>query len=237
MKIFGVLNSLVTLLFLLSLNVSAQNYIAGTYIGKETGQNLIIKQDGGFFLFNHERRDKVFQLDTMSFGSWRLEGDFIVLNTPKSINSSRLKVEVEEGYIPNSDSLVVEILNPYEDYYRNYGGRRLFDYVFSIDSYESNLGPEIYMQGNKISLYKTENNKIVNISIYIIPNCFLYPSSLAFNNLETYLYLFKNRSSNYIKVTIPQLTLEYIGYVRFKEEYVKITQNKLLLRGEVYIKR
>lgn len=225
------------LFLVLSLNVSAQNYLAGSYIGKENGQKLLIKQDGSFSFLNHERRGKVFQLDTISFGSWKLDGDFIVLNTPKSINSSRLKVEVEESYIPNSDSLVVEILNPYEDYYRNYGGRRLFDYVFSIDSYESNLGPEIYMQGNKISLCKTESNKIVNISIYIIPNCFLYPSTLAFNCLETDLYLFKNRSSNYIKVTIPQLTLEYIGYVRFKEEYVKITPNKLLLRGEIFKKK
>lgn len=40
--------------------------------------------------------------------------------------------------------------------------------------------------------------------------------------------------TNYIKVDIPDFTFDYIGYERYKEEYVKIKKGKLLLRGEIF---
>jgi len=55
--------------------------------------------------------------------------------------------------------------------------------------------------------------------------------------LVTNTYTFKNKNSNYIRVIIPNFTFEYIGYERFKEEYVKIRQNKLILRGETFDKQ
>jgi len=174
--------SLIIILFL-NLNVCAQKDLVGKYLGNETNRSLIINPDGSFLLLNENRNVILYHIDTLSFGKWRIDGDFAILNTPKSIESRSLKVVVEENFIPNSDTLVLEILNPYEEYFLKYGGKRLFDYVFFIDSFEGKFGPEIFMKSNKTSLYKTKNDKIVNLNITIVPLSYLYPSTLAFNYL------------------------------------------------------
>ena len=221
----------------LSLDLNAQKSLVGKYIGKETNRILTINQDGSYFLLNEERGVLLYHIDTLSFGKWNQNDCFIVLNTPKSIENRSLKVNVIEKYIPNEDTLKIEINNPYENYFQMYGGRRLFEYIFFIDSYEARFGPEIFMKNNEISLFKTKNDKIVSLNITIVPSSYLYPSTLAFNYLVTDTYTFKDRTSNYIKVNIPDLTLDYIGYVRYREEYVRIMKNALILRGEVFEKQ
>jgi hypothetical protein len=218
----------------LNFDLSAQKNVIGKYIGAETNRTLTINQDGSYFLLNEKHGVILYHIDTLSYGKWKQDGVFIILNTPKSIESRSLRVNVIEKYIPNIDTLKIEISNPYEDYFQKYGGKRLFEYVFFIDSYEAKFGPEIFMKGNKISLYKTENDKIVSLNITIVPVCYLYPSPLAFNYLVSDTYTFKNRNSNYIKVNIPDFKFEYIGYERYKEEYLRIRKNGLILRGEVF---
>lgn len=225
---------LITLALFLNLNIYAQKNIAGSYIGKETNRVLILNPDSNYYLLNEEAGYILYHLDTLSFGKWRKDDGFIILNSSKNLEGISFKADVKEEFLPEKDSLVIEINNPYEEYFRRIGGKRLFDYIFYIDSYDHKFGPEIQMKNNKIGLYKTKKDKIVNINITIVPNSYLYPSILAFNYLTTDLYSFKNRSSNYIKINIPNFTFEYIGYIRFRNEYVRIKKGDLYLRGELF---
>jgi hypothetical protein len=231
-KLLGIF--FISIAVFLNSDLCAQKNTIGTYIGRETNRTLNIKQDGSYFLLNEKNEMILYHFDTLSYGKWKQDGLFIILNSPKEIESRSLRVNVIEKYIPNTDSLTIEISNPYEDYFQKYGGKRLFEYIFFINSYEARFGPEIYMKGDKISLNITKNDKIVSLNITIVPLCFLYPSPIAFNYLVSDTYTFTNRSSNYIKVNIPDFTFEYIGYERFKEEYVRIRKNELILRGEVF---
>jgi len=239
LKIYRNLLSVLILIILtlLSIDVYAQKDVIGKYVGKESNRTIILKKDGGFYLLNEGRGIMFYHIDTLSFGSWKICNNFIILNSSESIKSRKLKVNVQESYNPNSDSLLVEIFNPYEDFSRKYEkGHRIFKYVFYIDSYEGRFGPEVCMKSNKISLPKSSYDKIVNMVITIIPNSYLYPYRLAFNYLETDTYTFSDRNSNHIKVTIPNFTFEYIGYERFREECVRLIRNELILRGEIFKK-
>jgi hypothetical protein len=221
----------------LTTNLSAQNSIIGSYKCDECDRQLTLNADHRFILLDLNKGVYFYHLDTLSFGTWRQENNFVVLNTPKSIESQKLKIIVEESFNPNSDSLVLEIFNPYENFSNQYEKvNRVFSYLFFIDSYESKYGPEIYMKGNRIALPKLITDKIVNLNLTIVPNSYLYPCPLAFNYLTTDMYTFRNRDANYIKIDIPDFTFNYIGYLRFDKEYVRIKNSTLLIRGKEFKK-
>lgn len=212
----------------------SQDSLAGKYHCAGVLKSLVVNEDGNYFLLNEDPRRIYYRIDTLSFGKWKLDGDFIVLNTSKSIAGQKIDVVIEEHYKPG-DSLILEISNPYENFAKKMVGEREFHYIFSIDSYSGSFGPSISMKNNRIALYKSNNDKIFSIYFIIIPNSFLYPYPLAFNYLITDNYIIKNNDANYLKVSIPKFTYEYIGYIRFNSEYVKIIdKNKLKLRGEIF---
>lgn len=219
------------------LDVIAQNNIIGKYIGQESNRTLKLIEDNSFIIRNDEN-SMVFQLDTLSFGTWKQEKSFIILNTPDEINNNVLKVNVIESVVV-SDTLKIKINNPYEKYFHE--GKmhrpRYFNYFLQISSDDSTFGPLLFLDENQTHLYKKEKDRIYNIEIFMVPLCFEYPSTLSFNFLKTELYTFKNTSSNCIVIDIPQFTFDYIGYERYREEYVKIKKkDELLLRGELFKK-
>lgn len=223
-------------LILLSINLSAQRNIIGKYIHEGTGKVLVIENNEKYFLLNGGNKSLAYHVDTLSYGNWNMDESFLVLNVSKSIDSQIVNMQIEEKTTERTDSLVVEIHNPYESLFNHYGGRRIFKYIFSIDSYKGGFGPEVHMEHNRIALPKVEDDKIVNINLYIVPNSYLYSTPLYYNYLVTDNYEFKNINSNHIEIDLPDMTLAYIGYVRFKDEYVRVKRNKLILRGDVYQK-
>lgn len=194
-------------------------------------QTLVLNADGTYVLINNKERVLLHYIDTLSFGKWEEEGNFFVLNSHKRIENQELKVSVIEEYQENFDSLKILIENPYEDYLVSNGGSRLFSYIFSIISYEDKFGPGVVMENNSMTIPKSEVNKLVYFFITIVVDAHAYPETLAFNYLNTEMYQFKNRSANIIKINIPELRFEYIGYKRFRSEYVRIYKKGVLLNG------
>jgi len=197
-------------IFGLSCSVNyAQSDVVGYYVGRETHRTINLYKDGSYNIL-YDRRDipLVFKMDTLSFGNWKLEDNLIVLNSSEKIKKSCLKVLVQEEIIENFDSILIEIHNPYEDkYFSNCGKHpRVFTYSMCISAYSDVYGPEINLKDNKICLKKYMNNDLVNLNIFIIPNVYYLVSPIAFNYLETEEYIFKNRKSNKIIVTIPPLS-------------------------------
>lgn len=231
---------------LLKLNKKTENNktiniydVVGYYVGRETYRTINLNIDGSYnILYDRRNIPLIFKMDTLSFGTWKLEDNLVVLNSSQKINRSRLKVLVQEETIENFDSILFEIRNPYEDKLisncRNYP--RVFKYSISISAYTDLYGPEIKLNDNKVCLKKYPDNDLVNLLIYAIPDVIYFASPIAFNYLVTEQYTFKNRKSNKIVVTIPDLTWEYFCYERYRDELVKVRKNTLILRGEKFDK-
>jgi hypothetical protein len=214
----------------------------GIYVDKNNEKQLEIKANGTFnmshtddFLMKHN----VWRLKSISTGTWEKENQFLILNTDKKIQSKTLDVKVIEKSLDN-DSLIVNILNPYEQLEMKSQYPRVFNYSISFGSTNPILEEAYLIESSKLTLPKINNEKysIYSIWIDIVPDALNYPNQLAFNYLTTGYIELEGNTSNYFEISIPDLTLEYIGYVRFKEEYVKIIDmNSLQIRGESFKKK
>lgn len=216
--------------------------VVGYYVGRETHRTINLNIDGSYSILYDKSFSPflpvAYTMDTLSIGTWKLEDNLIVLNSSKKINSNRLKVLVQEELIENFDSILFEIHNPYEDNLISNCSKlaRVFTYSLSITTNRDVYGPEIKLKENKVCLKKYPNNDLVDLNIYIIPDVIYFVSPVAFNYLKTETYKFKNRKSNKIVVTIPNLTWEYFCYERYRDELVKAKKNTLILRDEKFDK-
>ena len=224
-------------LITLQLNTFAQDEIVGSYKGEDSFKTLHLNNNGRFYFLSLHNHNVYDNIDTLSYGSWRTKNNFLILNTPKTIESEFLNMQIEKSNILDSDSLTIEINNPYETYQAKRGGNRLFNYVAFISWKDYLSSSFIKFKSNRYSVLKSKVKGIIYITLKIIPDTYEYPSKIAFNFLKTESYYISCTESNYYKLFLPDLTMEYIGYVRFKEEYVKTDGNTLLLRGEKYVKQ
>ena len=216
------------------------NNIYGTYLDTDGHKKLEINPNGTFQLIytdNFLERTKRRHLTKLSFGDWRKESNFLVLNSSYSIKSDVLDVVVEEK-IDKGDSLRFDICSPYEAFEKG-RGLRIFRYEIYIDSDDPFVTYGISANSSTIVERVDRNFSINGFALAIVPDPYLYPGdNMAFNFLRTRLYTPKNKKSNYFKITIPDHTLDYLGYIRFKEEYVKvIDKNTVQLRGEKFKKK
>ena len=222
-----------------------QEDIPKAYIDTNGQKVLTLNPDGTFNLAytdDYFKSLKVWKLQQLSFGTWRQEDGFILLSSSENIQSPVLDIIVEEKTI-EYDSLKIEITNPYEKYdglIDAYGNpvsntfSRIFSYVFYADSRDPLFEQDLVLNTPAKTFPVSEDFSINGFWLFMVPDPYLYPGNLAFNFLES-RYTVKNPSSNHFKIDIPDFTLEYIGYIRYKEEYVKIVDDKTIqIRGEVF---
>lgn len=210
--------------------------IEGIYYNNDDKKRLEVKPNGTFSLTYSDKflnNVTTWYLKNLGFGTWKKEGDFLVFNSPDDIKSNVLDIFVEEKVI-NSDSLTFEIHSPYE---KKWGSDqlRLFKYEILLASPQANVGDLYEMNESAKSFLLEKGFKINGIILSIVPDPYYYPNKLTFNYLKGQYYIVKNPNANYFKINIPDFTLEYIGYMRFKNEYIKIIDDRtLLLRGEKF---
>jgi hypothetical protein len=230
---------LIALLVLIFPAIShGQEYNAeGIYVSSDGQRRLEVKPNGSFNLtYNDEflANTTVWHLKDLGYGQWRKKGEFLIFNSSDDIKSDVLNIIVEEESISN-DSLKIEIINPYESE-EGSSPLRIFKYEISLFSPHVNIGDKFVMDKASKSFLVSKEFNLNGIIVYMVPDPFYYPNKLAFNFLSTTYYTVKNPKSNYFKISIPDFTLEYIGYMRFKNEYIKIVDDKtLLVRGERFI--
>ena len=204
------------------------------------GQKSITFNPDGTFLFEYTdeylKSRKLWLNKELSFGSWRKEDGVIILNSSEKIKSSRLEMIVEEN-ITDTDSLIIQILSPYESDRQNKKLPAIFKYVLLSSSMDPLFSQDLEFISPNQQFPLERKYGIHDIVLFIIPDPFLYPGQLEFNFLHG-RYSVKNSLSNHFIIDIPDFTLEYIGYIRFKEEYVKvIDKNIVQLRGEKFKKK
>jgi len=223
-----------------NMKLNAQINYSGKYVNEKGNRILMLKDDNTFSLTDNTDYGPLmpmWRLDTLSFGYWEYKDNFIIINTPKSIESNKMEMSLKEEYLSGKDSLLITISNPYEIYYLKYRGNRLFRYLIYIDDFGVFFNENILIEGNTASVYVPERNRINGVKLWIIPDSFLYPSNLAFNFLQTEFVRLINPKSNVLKIEIPDFTLEYIGYERYNNEHIIIRNKKLIFRGDVFTKK
>lgn len=248
MKQTGVIE-LVVVAILISIGCSStkemNHFTNGTYENHETGKLLELHGDGTYSFKYSDRRMqfvKVWVLQDLGFGSWRVEDGFLVLNSAAEIQSSVLRADVRESMI-DSGHLKIDIDSPFDEYtgitdfhgHRSTHTNKLFRYIVEVYSDHAYFDKEIeIVNSTNVQLDIKDEFIVREIVIYIIPNPYLYPGKIAFNKL-TVRYNVKNQRANHFTFNIPDFTMDYIGYVRHTEEYVKIIDEKRIkLRGEIY---
>lgn len=179
----------------------------------------------------------MYQQDTLSYGNWKIKDGFVVINSSEKISDFELPIVVEESKNP-SDSLIFFITNPYEiNFYKNNNRFRYFNYYLSFNTSNEDYNDLIKIDTNQLILNIKENVHISSFYILIVPDVINFPSDIAFNFLTTKIYKLNHFKSNHFKINIPDFTLDYIGYVRYKEEYMKVlSKNRIQLRGEIFVK-
>lgn len=225
---------------------------AGVFIGKESRDRIVLTSDNMFYYLapKGSKYDENWGLDTMSFGSWQFDENYIELNSSKKILGRFLSMDVEESKLPNIDSIFVEIDCPYERILLkqmpfkintlNWFNSRPFHYYVCFKS-NNNLftsDSQLKKGGNSIFYLNHDKNLLIReLSIEIIPDNLNYPGFVAYKSLYTIPYRIKDQSSNYFKITIPEFIFRYLNYRRFYGEYVRVkSKNVLLWHSELFIK-
>jgi hypothetical protein len=222
-----------------SIKLNAQMNYSGEYINEKGNKILILKDDNTFSLKDNTDYGTlmpIWRLDTLSFGSWKFKDNFIILNTPRSIESNIMKMFIKEEYLSDYDSLLITISNPYETCSSKHSGSRLFRYLLYIDDFDVFFNENVFIEGNTARVYVPKRNRINGVKLWIIPDSFLYPNNLAFNFLQTEYLRLEDPKSNVLTIEIPDFTLEYIGYERYNNEHIIIRNKKLIFRGDVFKK-
>lgn len=221
---------------LTSINLCAQNKIYGSFVGKDTFRELQLKEDNTYYIINKKNK-YVYQQDTLSYGHWKIKDGFVVINSSEKISDFELPIVVEESKNP-TDTLKILITNPYEmDFHKNNNRFRYFNYYLSLNTSNEEYNDLIKLDTNQLILNIKENAHIFSFYILIVADVINFPSDIAFNYLTTKSYKLNHFKSNHFKINIPDFTLDYIGYTRYKEEYIKVlSKNRIQLRGEIFEK-
>jgi len=221
------------------------------------GQKSLILEPDGKYLYRYTdeylKYLKFYLIQDLCYGTWRFENGFYILNSAEEIQNPILDRYVEEMEIEN-DSVKIEIVNPYEEYIKEnhiymhfeydddklikkFQQVRFFEYEVAFDAYRSSKTRIFRSDKADFQIEKDSLGEFRSISISIIPYL-SYPGNITFKSLGTNSYRIQNSQSNFFRVHIPQFTMEYLGYIRFKEEYVKvIDKNTVQLRGEKFKKK
>jgi hypothetical protein len=180
--------------------------------------------------------------DTLAYGSWSIDKGcgLLILNSPEELNTSYINMDVKEKSELSSDSLYFFIYNPIENHYKEYNEkyRELF-YSLLITSDSPDFDARLAVKEfdvNPIKQPKPKSN-IESFSIKVIPKHNIPVQHIGVREIYTLDYNVKNPNSNVFIIKLPQLSYNYINYLRLVGDYVKIeSKNKLIWNGKEYVK-
>ena len=86
-----------------------------------------------------------------------------------------------------------------------------------------------------IKIYKPSLSKIERFNIFIYPKPNFQGRNVGERYFITPEYTIKDPKSNYFQIEIPELTYEYMTYIRLNKEYIKVIDiNHFEWHGEIY---
>ena len=218
--------------------------IYGSYVGLKNQSKSFTFYKSSFNLrdtvLNHSFRINDDCCDTISYGSWELLANSNFISLVSSIDLgdpslNKIKFNVSEFENKESDSLIIEIKNPLERDSFDADYDKILDYeVLVIKKSESFLFQE---PKNNLVIFRNQEEPLKEIKCYIQTNNRFRGRNIGVRIVELD-YLVKSPKSNSFIINIPDLTYEYLTYLRFKREFVRvIDKNHLEWQGEIYVRK
>lgn len=212
--------------------------IEGKYISKQYGgdEYIVFNSIGNFYFI-----DKVFPAirysDTLSFGKYKREFNVIELNSCyQEVFGSRKSfidtIIVKEEIIDDSEMKYFIINNEFEDMIIS-----RYDNLNSPLKYQIEIGDDKYFSKNSIvKIPKNKSNSTV-FSLTVIVDNSEFIGYCPLSTIFCGFYTVKSDESNYFKITIPQLTVEYMTCMRLYSDYILIkSMDTIIWHGNEYIK-
>ncbi len=231
------------ILLFASCSVSKGNFrnIEGIY--RQTGNpntQLIFKKSTFTFIDPYNNDLALYTCcDTITAGVWIREDDLLCLSTPQ-LASSVVNSFVKELTTGENDTIYFHIGGPIEQYYKKYEvkDRDIF-YRVSLTEDNGNLLSSWLQEykSNVIKIPKPRGVTINRFSISAYPSAKFGGRNIGTKEVSTSQYQIKNESSNLFQVYIPQLSYEFMSYIRLNRDFVRIlSTNKLEWDGHIYTK-
>lgn len=211
----------------------------GSYVSEDSLRVLVLEKDGSYVLRStiaSERRrirSIVYTPENwkLSYGSWRQEGYFVVLDASDEISSDLIEMDVIQN-TTQSDSMSFT-----------------FDsQCISNDACRNQYSCEIWITGSSFKRHpfdcksfiisKNEVPYFPQFLIMITPQSLrLRPFTIQYNYLASSLWGDVRVERNEFVIRLDKFTPEYIYYIRFSNEYMPIDETGVYIRGVRYTKR
>jgi hypothetical protein len=236
------------LLFVFALNSCSltKNDILGVYYNKEYRDSYLQFDKNGFYFIQKHPEDLSVYLccDTMAVGNWTISGPIIELNSYVDYKGSPfnefygyLPMNIKEGNNDNVDSTYFYINNPIENNYEAQLGHNLLNYEISFDGTGGKYLITDKFNSNVIKLKKEMLSSFNKFSISIYPTGWFTKRANSIGYVITNEYEIKEKNTNVFHIDVPQLTFNFIAYMRFKGELIKVlNKNEIEWHGFQYIK-
>ena len=214
----------------------------GVYKIKGSAEELILNNKSFVFKAEGNKHSSEWVCcEVISEGSWQLDHGtgFLILKSRPSLDSA-LKITASERIENIGDTIKVFIENPIEQFYRK-SGIKIRDITYGIyieaeNGYLSDLLAAGYIR-NFAYFLRPKGVKIQRIMITISPGPLFGGRNIGVKEAFG-VHSFKDVKSNIIKIDIPDLTYEFLTYLRVENEFVKIlNRNNLMFNGKIYSKK
>lgn len=198
----------------------------------DAGQDDIMFKSDGTFLFLPSSFDES-GIDTLSYGTWKVDNDFIEITSDSKFFNRIFDAEVKESFSDSKDSIYVYV----EDAdVGSWDAVETYPYlVFEVgftttdkkNRFENYFHSDVIKDMAKIHVFDSLNFPEIKIQIY--PNIRNYPRKI--NTEYAHVFSFKRASNsvNTFHVKILDFDYKYFAYNRFNKEYIKIVNQDTLL--------
>ncbi len=213
--------------------------IKGKYTFKKNKveEHLIFNHDSTFY-YEKNIKPTMGYSDTLSFGRYSVDSNVITLNShyQESFGSKDdfiNNILVEEEIIEDSDMIYFIISNKFEEMIMiNYKDMK------SPLRYQIETGSDIFLSKDNIIKIPKSDFASSNFALTVVVNNDEFLGNSALSTILCGFYNIINDESNYFKITIPDLTTEYLTCIRLYSEYLIIKSDDIIMwHGNEYIKQ
>ncbi len=217
--------------------------LVGSYTNNNRINNFINLSKRNFSIIDTGNRGHIASFiccDTISKGEWEFLNNDRLLSFSTSEflgtqNSGNLPYYIKESNSKSKDSFYFKINTPINDFL----GGISYDLIYSFNIRENYAGVFAnYFSENPEFICKRAFNKDIKLLINIYPKYDYGGRNLGTRKISFKDFNFQNKEVNTFEINIPDLTYEYLTYLRFNKEFIRvINKDHLEWHGHIYVRK
>lgn len=223
-----------------------REFSGGAYYSKQAAYGLAFNSaNSTYFTFTYDDYDNVFRKDTLNTGTWKKDGNLILLKANPATHTYIRNVSVKESSSGNQDSTYINITNEtpniLDEEFDNYMGTVKTNFIEQFQ-YQIILWDTVLSESKSrlctvknIRLKRSKTTK--GIQIVVMPSPINWAYDLENPSfIKTKYYHIANTLNNTFDVTIENLEKEYFKYPGLNQSYMEY-KNDTLIFGDMKYSR